>query len=151
MDNMKFNIVKNLPIPKNRPTGHQGRSSIYPFREMEVGDCLKFDAKTTGDANYRKIYNSARSHARRTGCPYEFKFAQIDDGTFGCWKIERNESEIGKRERRRRRTADEINSIPMQSLKDALHEEGTVAGAARRVGISPRTFIRLIEKLGIKQ
>jgi len=147
----RFSIVKDLPIPKERPSSVQGRNSIYPFREMEMGDCLKFEAKGTSDPNYRKIYNSARSHTRRTGCPYEFKFVQIDDCTFGCWKVERTDDSPGKRGRRRRRTADEINSIPAHSITEALHTEGTVAGAARRVGVSPRTFIRLMERLGIKE
>ena len=151
MDTRRFNIVKDLPIPKGRPSTAQGRNSIYPFREMEMGDCLKFEAKSTSDSNYRKIYNSARSHTRRTGCPYDFKFAQIDDCTFGCWKVEKTEDYSEKRGRRRRRTADEINSIPVQSITEALHTEGTVAGAARRVGVSPRTFIRLMGRLGIKE
>lgn len=151
METNRFSIVKNLPIPQGKPSAGQGRSSIYPFREMEIGDCLKFEAKSTSDSGYRKIYNSARSHTRRTGCTYEFKFAQLDDRTFGCWKVERSDSGSGMRERRRRRTADEINSIPLQSITEALHTEGTVAGAARRVGVSPRTFMRLMERLGIKQ
>lgn len=149
MDNIKFKIVKDLPIPE-RKSGHiHGRSSMYPFFEMEIGDCLKFEASSTRDLNYRRLYNSARSHTRRKDCDYEFKFAQIDDNTFGCWKVKKNGFE-GKRERRRRRTAAEINSIPMDAIREALHTEGTIAGAARRVGLSPRTFTRLIEKLSLK-
>jgi transcriptional regulator with GAF, ATPase, and Fis domain len=151
METNRFSIVKNLPIPQGLPSAAQGRSSIYPFREMEMGDCLKFEAESTSDTRYRKIYNSARSHARRTGCQYEFRFAQLDERTFGCWKVERSESGQGSRERRRRRTAVEINSIPLRNITEALHNEGTVAGAARRVGISPRTLMRLMDRFGIKQ
>lgn len=150
MDNMRFSVVKNLPIPKGMDEAHQGRNAIYPFREMDLGDCIRFEAEGSSDSSYRKIYNSARSHMRRTGCPYEFRFARIDDRTFGCWKVDRDAEGSGKPERRRRRTALEIDSIPVETLKGALQDEGTVAGAARRVGISPRTFMRLVEKLGIR-
>lgn len=150
MENIRFDIVKNLPIPQRKPGQVHGRSPMYPFFEMEIGDCLKFEASSTRDLNYRRLYNSARSHTRRKDCPYEFKFAQIGEGTFGCWKVVRNSTESGKRERRRRRTAAEINSIPVESIKEALHSEGTIAGASRRVGLSPRTFIRIVEKLSLK-
>lgn len=151
MENIRFDIVKNLPIPAKRKGNPHGRSSLYPFAEMEVGDCLKFEATGTKDMNYRRIYNSARSHTRRKDCEYDFRFAQIDDRHFGCWKIRKNEVRGDKPERRRRRTASEINSIPIHMIKEAWHTEGSVAGAARRVGLSPRTFTRLIEKLSLKQ
>ena len=150
MDNMRFSVVKNLPIPKGESDGHQGRNAIYPFREMDLGDCIRFEAESSSDSAYRKIYNSARSHMRRSGCPYEFRFARIDDRTFGCWKVDREAAGSGKRERRRRRTALEIDSIPVEKLKQALQDEGTVAGAARKLGLSPRTLVRLVEKLGIR-
>ena len=53
MEEIKFSIVKNLPIPEKGQKGRQGRASYYPFLEMEVGDCLKFGSKDTKDANYR--------------------------------------------------------------------------------------------------
>jgi transcriptional regulator with GAF, ATPase, and Fis domain len=147
MENISFKIVKNLPIPSRRPGSYLGRSSVYPFAEMEIGDCLKFEARSTRDSSYRRIYNSARSHARRRDCQYEFKFAQLDDENFGCWKVKKGSVPSEAKERRRRRTWAEINSIPAESIMEALQTEGTVAGAARRVGLSPRTFTRLLEKI----
>jgi hypothetical protein len=149
MENIRFDIVKNLPIPVRKAGNPHGRGSLYPFAEMEIGDCLKFEASGTKDMNYRRIYNSARSHTRRKDCGYEFRFAQLDDRHFGCWKTAKGEGRQ-KGERRRRRTASEINSIPVHMIKEAWHTEGSVAGAARRVGLSPKTFIRLMEKLSLK-
>jgi len=153
MDNKRFTIVKDLPMPKGRKSAGRGRGSIYPFKEMEIGDCLKFIAKNTEDTEYRKIYNSARSHTKRSECDYDFRFARLDeeDNMFGCWKVQKIEGGEEKRIRRRRRTAKEIESIPLEELINAFKTEGTLAGASRRVGLSPKTFLRLTKKLGLKK
>lgn len=147
MERKRFEIEKGVPMPK---VSHKGRNSVYPFREMEVGDCLKFAAKETADPEYRKIYNSAKSHVRRSSPDYDFRFARIDGNTFGCWKVRAGDAREGVKVRRRRRTAAEIESIPAEAVRNALASEGTFAGAARIVGVSPRTLVRLISKLGIR-
>lgn len=148
MENIRFDIVKNMPIPQKSRRGGTGRSSLYPFAEMEMGDCLKFEAASTKDINYRRMYTSAKSHTRRKECPYDFRFAQIDDKHFGCWKVDKSGHGSESKERRHRRKASEINSIPINVIMEAWETAGSVAGAARKVGLSPRTFMRLMEKLG---
>lgn len=142
----RFSIVKGLPLPEERAKGAMGRKGIYPFREMEVGDCLRFSASGTSDPVYRKIYSSAKSHSRRAGGAYEFRFAPVGEGEFGCWKVEPSGSGSV---RRRRRSAAEIGAISAEAVRTALESEGTVAGAARMVGVSPRTLVRLAAKLGL--
>lgn len=148
MENIRFDIVKNMPIPQKVRKGGSGRSSVYPFAEMEMGDCLKFEASSPKDMSYRRMYTSARSHTRRKECTYDFRFAQIDEKHFGCWKVERTQAEPDRKRVRHRRKASEINSIPPTAIMEAWETAGSVAGAAKKVGLSPRTFMRLIEKIG---
>ena len=151
MENIRFDIVKNMPIPQKTKKGGPGRTSAYPFAEMEIGDCLKFEATSTKDVNYRRMYTSAKSHTRRKECPYDFRLAQIDDRHFGCWKVEKVQLGTESRQRRHRRKASEINSIPVDVIKEAWETAGSVAGGAKKVGVSPRTFMRLIAKISNKQ
>jgi hypothetical protein len=83
-----FKIVKNLPIPEEKKgASSKGRSPIYPFGDMEIGDCMKFDAESVRDVKFKKVYNSAMGFARRHGGDYRFSFAEIKPGVYGCWKV----------------------------------------------------------------
>jgi hypothetical protein len=84
-----FEIIKNLPIPeKVAKQKHARREPKYPFKDMEIGDCLAFNAEGVKDPVYKKIYGSAMSYARRIKEGYTFRFGQIEEGKFGFWKIE---------------------------------------------------------------
>lgn len=140
-----FKIVKNLPIPEEKKTqGSKGRSSIYPFGEMEVGDCLKFDVRSSNEPQFKKIYSAAMSYARRHSGDYKFMFAEIKPGLFGCWKVRLKPGEE-KAGRRRRKTKAEIMSIKYEDMDRAMKEGGSTAGAAKILGLSHRTFTRLKE------
>lgn len=148
MSKFRYDIVKGLPIPEEQAGRGGGRESVYPFDEMAMGDCIKFEAADKLSDSYRRIYFAARANARRRDSDYDFRFAQIDKRHFGCWKVKREEGERPL-VRRKRRTKVELDSITARSLSDALHTEGTLAGAAKRVGLHPITFRRLLRRHGI--
>lgn len=147
---MKFDIVKNLPVPKTTKSGEKGRNSLYPFHNMEIGDCLKFECTGRETDSYRRIYQAARNHLKRWDSDYDFHFAQIDESHFGCWKVKKD-ANSSKSPKRVRRTNAELYSISAQSVHEALVSEGTYAGAARRLGLHPLTFMRLLKKLGMAE
>lgn len=146
-----FKVVKNLPIPEAKKiTGSKGRTSIYPFGEMEIGDCMKFEASSVGDSMFKKVYNSAMSHARRHSGDYKFTFAEIKPGVFGCWKVKLKSGEERPKKRKRRTNA-EIMSVKHEDIREALKKGVTIAGAAKIVDLNPRTFLklkRMYEKVG---
>lgn len=140
-----FKIVKNLPLPEEKKVASaKGRSSIYPFGNMEIGDCMKFDAESVKDVKFKKVYNSAMGFARRHGVDYRFSFAEIKPGVYGCWKLKLDPGEQKER-RRKRRTNAELMSIRYEDIMDAMNKSGSTAGAAKMVGLTPRTFSRLKE------
>lgn len=158
MDKDGFRIVKGLPIPRESA----GKKNKYPFDEMEVGDCLKFEATSRLDDGFKRIYASAFYHARKSGSGFNFRFAKIDDRHYGCWKVAvakrgeagsegRSKSRGEPKAKRKRRTMAEIRSIPVEAIREAWHSEGTVAGAARKVGLHPSTYERIISRLTNKK
>lgn len=145
-----FEIIKNLPIPETKKTKTgSGRESIYPFRTMEIGDCLAFNAENVKDPVYKKIYGSAMSFARRAKEGYSFKFAMIETGKFGCWKVaneklEKEQPEAGEKRNRKNRVSPV--HITKDTLIQALENAGTLSGASNMLGVSTRTLSRLKQK-----
>ena len=146
-----FEIIKNLPIPeKVAKSVHVRREPKYPFKDMEIGDCLAFNAESIKDPVYKKIYGSAMSFARRVKEGYTFRFGMIEEGKYGCWKIvsdkqNRNSLTKSDKQEKQRKRASTIN-ITKDMLISALESEGTLNGASRILNISSRTFSRLKQK-----
>ena len=146
-----FEIIKNLPIPEKAVKNvHSRREPKYPFKNMEIGDCLAFNAESIKDPVYKKIYGSAMSFARRVKEGYTFRFGMIEEGKYGCWKVvsdkqNRNSVTNSVKEEKRRKRASTIN-ITKDMLISALESEGTLNGASRILNISSRTFSRLKQK-----
>lgn len=142
-----FEILKNLPIPeKSVKNNHFKRGSKYPFEEMEMGDCMAFSATSIKDPVYKKIYGAAQSYARRVKKGFTFRFGKIEEGKFGCWKIEsKKNSGTGKEEatKKTRRHRTDVRTISREMLLGALEHEGTLNGASRLLGVSSRTLSRL--------
>jgi hypothetical protein len=146
-----FEIIKNLPVPQKYATEKNGgRASKYPFEEMEIGDCLAFPSNSIKDAEYKKIYGAAMSFARRVKQGYTFRFGKIEEGKFGCWKIESSKPnkqsdvpvEKTQNQTPYKKRASTTN-ITKEMLIAALENEGTLHGASRSLNISSRTFSRL--------
>lgn len=142
-----FEILKNLPVPQKYVATKNGRrASKYPFEEMEIGDCLAFPADSIKDPEYKKIYGAAMSFARRVKQGYTFRFGKIEDGKFGCWKIESDkpnkQSNVAVEKTQYKKRAS-TNNITKEMLIAALENEGTLHGASRSLNISSRTFSRL--------
>ena len=148
-----FEIIKNLPIPvKKSNLGSWKRASKYPFGEMEIGDCIAFSATGKKDPNYKKIYGSAMSFARRVKKGYTFTFAQIEEGKFGCWKVSKEDNpevEITDTNFRNKKKRVSTIHITKEMLIAALEHEGSLSGAARMLNISTRTFSRLKQKFDL--
>lgn len=147
-----FEIIKGLPIPEKKSSLKDWkRASKYPFGEMEIGDCIKFKAEGFKDPNFKKVYGSAMSYARRVKKGFRFVFAQIEPGVFGCWKVETNKS-IGEESPtpnvKLRKRAD-TTGITKQMLISALENQGSMVGASNVLGISTRTFSRLKQKFDL--
>lgn len=147
-----FEIIKNLPIPeKAHSSKHSRRTPKYPFAEMEIGDCLAFNSESIKDPIYKKIYGSAMSYARRVKQGYTFRFGKIEEGKFGCWKIEDKKfsassvSALSNPKRKRANT----DFITKDMLISALEGEGTLNGASKLLNISSRTLSRLKLKFDI--
>jgi len=147
-----FEIIKNLPIPeKIAKSKHARREPKYPFKDMEIGDCLAFNAENVKDPIYKKIYGSAMSYARRVKEGYTFRFGQIEDGKFGCWKVESEKnksvntgSDSSSSSSKRKRNA--TIHITKDMLIAAMESEGTLNGASRLLNVSSRTLSRLKQK-----
>ena len=142
-----FEIIKNLPIPEKAANQkHPRREPKYPFKQMELGDCLAFNAEGIKDPTFKKIYGSAMSFARRVKEGYTFRFGKIEEGKYGCWKVEStknvrsDEETITSKGKRIRGTT---RNITKDVLISALESEGTLSGASRLLNISTRTFSRL--------
>jgi len=141
-----FEIIKNLPVPQKYVTAKNGpRVSKYPFDTMEIGDCLAFSAESVKDPEYRKIYGSAMSFARRVKKGYAFRFGKIEEGKFGCWKIESDKpnKQGDNVESRKYKQRTSTNNITKEMLIAAFENEGTLSGASRALNISSRTLSRL--------
>ena len=143
-----FQIIKNLPVPQKYVSDKIGkRASKYPFEDMEIGDCLAFPAESIKDLEYRKIYGSAMSFARRVQKGYTFRFGKIEEGKFGCWKIEdekkKNQSGGSETSARKYKERTSTNNITKEMLIAAFESEGTLSGASRALNISSRTLSRL--------
>jgi hypothetical protein len=146
-----FEIIKNLPIPeKIAKSKHARREPKYPFKEMEIGDCLAFNAESIKDPIYKKIYGSAMSYSRRVKEGYTFRFGQIEDGKFGCWKIvsekNKNNSDSLREQNSKERKRNSTVHITKSMLIAAMESEGTLNGASRLLNISSRTLSRLKQK-----
>jgi hypothetical protein len=141
-----FEILKNLPVPQKYVATKNGpRASKYPFETMEIGDCLAFPAESIKDLEYRKIYGSAMSFARRVKKGYTFRFGKIEEGKFGCWKIESDKpnKQGDNVESRKYKERTSTNNITKEMLIAAFESEGTLSGASRALNISSRTLSRL--------
>jgi hypothetical protein len=143
-----FEIIKNLPIPeKLTKNNFKRREPKYPFADMEIGDCLAFNAESIKDPTYKKIYGSAMSYARRVKQGYAFRFGRIDETKFGCWKVESKKNvsnaESPKEAKRTYTKRGMTTHITKEMLISALESEGTLMGASRLLNISSRTFSRL--------
>lgn len=143
-----FEIIKNLPVPQKYVATKKGlRVSKYPFEEMEIGDCLAFPAQSNKDAEYKKIYSSAMVFARRVKKGYTFRFGKIEEGKFGCWKIEdenkKNQSGDSETSARKYKQRTSTNKITKEMLIEAFENEGTLTGISRALNISSRTVSRL--------
>lgn len=145
-----FEIIKNLPIPvKEKGLNSWKRANKYPFGEMEIGDCLAFNAQDRKDPMFKKIYGSAMSYARRVKLGFTFTFAKIEDGKYGCWKVatgDNTQEQSNPNEKRNHKKRVSTINITKDMLISALENEGTLNGAARMLNISSRTFSRLKQK-----
>jgi hypothetical protein len=146
-----FEIIKNLPVPEKKAARKfAGKEPKYPFAKMEIGDCLAFNSESIKDPIYKKIYGSAMSYARRVKQGYTFRFGQIEEGKFGCWKIESTNSKYvssgDESDSATRRKRGNTTQITKDMLITALEHEGSLSGASRLLNISTRTFSRLKQK-----
>jgi hypothetical protein len=141
-----FEIIKNLPVPEKTVASKMPkRAPKYPFADMEIGDCLAFNAESIKDPVYKNVYGSAMAYARRVREGYTFRFGKIEEGKFGCWKIVSTKNvKVEEPENKRKRNST-IN-ITKDMLISALESEGTLNGASRILNISSRTFSRLKQK-----
>lgn len=150
-----FEIIKNLPIPeKQKNKLYQRRESKYPFETMEIGDCLAFSATGLKDPAYKNIYSAAMGFVRRNKKDFSFRFAQIEENKFGCWKIESNkysnkDGESSTKSKSSRKERINTSIITKDMLLAAFEHEGTVIGASRLLNISSRTFTRLKQKFNM--
>ena len=143
-----FEIIKNLPVPQKYVSDKIGkRASKYPFEDMEIGDCLAFPAESIKDVEYKKIYGAAMGFARRVQKGYTFRFGKIEEGKFGCWKIEdekkKNQPSGSEIPARKYKARANTNNITKEMLIAAFESEGTLNGASRLLNISSRTLSRL--------
>lgn len=82
-------IDKHIPIPQARTrTGRSGRRSMYPFREMDVGDSVFFPG-VGGAIQSCKPYMAAATVAKRDKA---FRFTGrkvVEDGQRGVriWRV----------------------------------------------------------------
>lgn len=74
----KFEVEKNIPIPKMK-TG-PGRSSIYPWEELEVGDSFFVPGKTP-----KQMSGLASSRSKR-GDGVKFKTRSVEGGC-RVWRV----------------------------------------------------------------
>ncbi len=78
-----YRIDKLIPIPKKRKSGI-GRTPIYPFGRMKVGDSFFVPIK---NATSKRIYNTSYQYTTRHGGSPRF-IVRIVEGGCRCWRIE---------------------------------------------------------------
>ena len=71
-----YEIKKNIPIPVT-----PGRKTKYPFREMEIGDCIDGDLTTALAATAFALKNKE----------YKFMRRNIGDNLYRVWRIGANQ------------------------------------------------------------
>lgn len=130
-------IIKGIEIPSNKDWD---KRRVYPFHKMEYGDSFVFNATNTRDPVYNKIYTAANNFAKRRGNKIKFKFAEIKEGTYGCWLLDNKEI---KHNRKARVTKDEISKIGRGQINEALKNHLTIKGAAQSLNISTKTFNKI--------
>ena len=83
-----FEIKKGIPI--SRRTGGHGEQ-VYPFPQMEVGDC--FDAPDDMGKNglrsrrMNSIASSGYNYAKRFNPTAKFSVRTIDGSIVRCWRV----------------------------------------------------------------
>ena len=70
-----YEIKKNIPVPAD---GREVRNHKYPWREMEIGDCIDGDNKMSVAAN---------CFARRNE-GYNFTRRKLGENFYRVWRIE---------------------------------------------------------------
>lgn len=87
MDKDDIPLQSHVPIDTT-PKG--GRTSVYPFKDMKVGDSFTLDAKHNGcmksteKANPR-VALAAHKHGKRHG--WQFTYTTHDDGSVTVWRV----------------------------------------------------------------
>ena len=67
-------VDKNIPVPK------VGRSAVYPFADMSIGDSFPL-----GDKPLDSCRNAAVSYGHRHSM--KFTVRKTDDGSYRCWRV----------------------------------------------------------------
>lgn len=77
-------IEKNIPIPATTNSGKSGRPPKYPFRNMDIGDSMLVDGKSSRTCDC-PAYNSAKQLQRKT----TMKFSARAEGNdkVRIWRI----------------------------------------------------------------
>jgi hypothetical protein len=89
----RFEIKKGIPLPPRTHGGHgKGIPTMYPFPDMEVGDCFDAPRDMGMWRNHDKRQNSISSAASgwisRNSPRAAFTTRLLDDGvTVRCWRI----------------------------------------------------------------
>lgn len=73
---MTVQIEKGIALP---PRGKAGRPSVYPWKQMEVGDSF---VMATPDG-YKRALQASNAHK-----PLRFKARRIGDNSFRIWRVE---------------------------------------------------------------
>lgn len=87
-----YQIKRGIPVPKPRGKGGGGGyNSLYPFADMEIGDC--FDAprdlgmRGPRDTRQCSIKTAARAWSERHAQHTLFQTSLIDSERVRCWRI----------------------------------------------------------------
>lgn len=89
-----FEIIKGRPLPptiRPAPDGTQfGPGRLYPFPQMEVGDCFEAPRDMGHTSNYRcarrvSVSSACSHYARLHGGKFIARI--IDRDTVCCWRI----------------------------------------------------------------
>lgn len=87
----EFVIKKGIPAPARRNKGGPGRKALYPFAEMDVGDCFDAprDMGSNGprDKRANSINTAARDWSIRNNPMAVFQTCLVNDAFVRCWRI----------------------------------------------------------------
>ena len=75
-----YSVQKNVPLPERAWRGRGGSPQIYPFDQMEIGDCF-----FAPDKNRSQVSVAVRNYVNKHPETY-FAVRSTDKGP-GCWRL----------------------------------------------------------------